>query len=291
MAFASGSVIGDPSNVEAAPLGSETLSWAADDEWVSTPAAYWIAVSIGTMICVSLCVACRRWPGPWVGWAGRAISVVLVADAVLFVSVPLAEGHWSVQASLPLALCDVALIVAAIACWWPRWLLAVELTYFWGLAGTLQAVVTPDLSAGFPQLEFFMFVVGHLGIVIAALFLVVGLQLKPRSGSVMRVFTITATYTAFVGCFNWLTGSNYMYLAAVPTHGSLLSVLGPWPWYILSAAAVALVLLLILDTPFHRSRLARPNWAGSRERTRSGAARGTAEEMDAEGKHDSNDNA
>jgi len=48
------------------------------------------------------------------------------------------------------------LIVAAIAFWWPRCLLAVELTYFWGLAGTLQAVVTPDLSAGFHQREFFM---------------------------------------------------------------------------------------------------------------------------------------
>jgi hypothetical integral membrane protein (TIGR02206 family) len=175
----------------------------------------------------------------------------------LFVSVPLAEDRWSVQASLPLALCDVALIVAAVACWWPQWLLAVELTYFWGLAGTLQAVVTPDLSAGFPQREFFMFVVGHLGIVIAALFLVVGLRLEPRPGSVMRVFAITAAYTAFVGCFNWLTGSNYMYLAAVPTHGSLLSVLGPWPWYILSGAAVALVLLLILDAPFHRHRTGR----------------------------------
>jgi len=267
------------------------MAMAGDDEQVSTPAAYWIAVSIGTMICVSLSVACRRWPGPWVGWAGRAISVVLVADAVLFVSVPLAEGRWSVQASLPLALCDVALIVAAIACWWPRWLLAVELTYFWGLAGTLQAVVTPDLSAGFPQLEFFMFVVGHLGIVIAALFLVVGLRLKPRRGSVVRVFAITAAYTAFVGCFNLLTGSNYMYLAAIPTHGSLLSVLGPWPWYILSAAGVALVLLLILDAPFHRRRLIRSNWAGSRERTRSGASRATAEGMGAAGKNGSNDKA
>jgi hypothetical integral membrane protein (TIGR02206 family) len=264
---------------------------AADDERVSTPAAYWIAVSIGTMIWVSLCVACRRWPGPWVGWAGRAISVVLVADAVLFVSVPLAEGRWSVQASLPLALCDVALIVAAIACWWPRWLLAVELTYFWGLAGTLQAVVTPDLSAGFPQLEFFMFVVGHLGIVIAALFLVVGLRLTPRRGSVMRVFAITAAYTAFVGCFNWLTGSNYMYLAAVPTHGSLLSVLGPWPWYILSATGVALVLLLILDAPFHRRGLVRSNWAENRQRTRSGANRETAGEKDTAGKNGSNENA
>ena len=82
-----------------------------------------------------------------------------------------------------------------------------------------------------------------------------------------------------------------MYLAAVPTHGSLLSVLGPWPWYILSAAGVAFVLLLILDAPFHRHRLVGSNWAGSRERTRSGANRETAEEMDAAGKNESNDNA
>jgi hypothetical integral membrane protein (TIGR02206 family) len=187
--------------------------------------------------------------------AGRAISVVLVVDAVVFVSTPLVQGQWSVQSGLPLALCDVALIVAAVACWWPRWLLAVELTYFWGLAGTLQAVVTPDLSAGFPRLEFFEFVAGHLGIVVAALFLVVGLRLAPRRGSVSRVFVITAFYTAFVGWFDWLTGSNYMYLAAKPRHGSLLSVLGPWPWYILSAAGVALVLLLLLDAPFHRHHL------------------------------------
>jgi hypothetical integral membrane protein (TIGR02206 family) len=226
--------------------------------------AYWIAVAIGTVICVSLCTACRRRPGRWVGHAGRAISVVLAADAAAFVSIPLVEGRWSVQTSLPLALCDVALIVAAIACWWPRWSLPVELTYFWGLAGTLQAVAMPDLSAGFPQLEFFEFVVGHLGILIAALFLVVGLQLRPRRGSVPRVFAITVAYTAFVGCFDWLTGSNYMFLAAVPRHGSLLSVLGPWPWYIASATGVALVLLLILDAPFRRRRLVGLNLVRSR---------------------------
>ena len=142
-----------------------------------------------------------------------------------------------------------------------------ELTYFWGLASTLQAVVTPDLSAGFLQLEFFTFVVGHLGIVVAALFLVVGLRLRPRPGSVTRVFAITAVYTALVGWFDWVTGSNYMFLAAVPRNGSLLSVLGPWPWYILSAAGVALVLLLILDAPFHHRRLLGPNLVGSRSDT------------------------
>jgi hypothetical integral membrane protein (TIGR02206 family) len=247
---------------------------------VSTPVPYWIAVAIGAVICVSLSLACRRRPGPWVGYAGRAISVVLVADAVSFVSVPLVSGRWSVQTSLPLALCHVALIVAAIACWWPQLSLPVELTYFWGLAGTLQAVAMPDLSAGFPQLEFFQFVVGHLGIVIAALFLVVGLRQWPRPGSVPRVLAITVAYTAFVGLFDWLTGSNYMYLAAIPTQWSLLSVLGPWPWYIVSAAVVGLVLFLILDAPFHRRRLVGRNQVGSRTPARSGASRGSAQESE-----------
>jgi hypothetical integral membrane protein (TIGR02206 family) len=172
----------------------------------------------------------------------------------VFVTRPVVQGGWSVQASLPLALCDVALVVAAAACWFPGQALLVELTYFWGLTGTLQAVLTPDLGVGFPHLEFFEFVVGHVGIVVAACYLVVGLRLVPRAGSVTRVFAITVAYAACLGAFDWLTGSNYMFLAAPPQSASLLSVLGPWPWYILSASAVALVMLVLLDAPFRRSR-------------------------------------
>lgn len=105
------------------------------------------------------------------GWADR--SLVLVLDAAAFIGIPVARGQRHVTTSLPLALCDVVLVVAPIARWHPGWQLAVELTYFCGLAGMLQAVVTPDLSAAFPELEFFEFVVGHLAIVTAALFLVV----------------------------------------------------------------------------------------------------------------------
>jgi hypothetical integral membrane protein (TIGR02206 family) len=191
-------------------------------------------------------------------YAGRAIALVLAADAAVFVGAPLLGGGWSLQTSLqtslPLDLCDVALVVAALACWTPSADLPVELTYFWGLAGTLQAVVTPDLGADFPRLEFFQFVVAHIGIVTAALFLVVGLRRRPRPGSVRRVFAISAAYTAFVGGFDWLTGANYMYLARLPGHVSLLSFLGPWPWYVVNATGVALALLLLLDTPFRRAR-------------------------------------
>ena len=108
----------------------------------------------------------------------------------------------------------------------------------------------------FPQLGFFQFVVGHLGVVIAVLYLVVGLRLVPRPGSVPRVFAIMAGYAAFVGAFDWLTGSNYMFLAAPPENPSLLSVLAPWPWYLFTATAVAFALLVVLDLPFLLERRA-----------------------------------
>jgi hypothetical integral membrane protein (TIGR02206 family) len=129
-----------------------------------------------------------------------------------------------------------------------------ELTYFWGLTGTFQAVITPDLSIGFPHLLFFQYVLGHLGIVLAALFLVAGMGIHPRSGSVARVFAITAGYTAFVGLIDGLTGANYMFLRQPPGRWTLLTVMGPWPWYLVSAAAAGLVLLILLDAPFWHGR-------------------------------------
>jgi hypothetical integral membrane protein (TIGR02206 family) len=57
-----------------------------------------------------------------------------------------------------------------------------------------------------------------------------------------------------MGLVNWLIGSNYMYLAAPPENPSLLSLLGPWPWYVLSATGVAVVLFALLDWPFRAAR-------------------------------------
>ena len=93
---------------------------------------------------------------------GQGLCVLLAADALAFVLRPVFSGGWTVRGSLPLDLCDVALVIAALACWFPHWQLGVELTYFWGLAGSLQAVVTPDLAQSFPSLQFFVFVVGHV---------------------------------------------------------------------------------------------------------------------------------
>jgi hypothetical integral membrane protein (TIGR02206 family) len=193
------------------------------------------------------------------------IGVALAAVAISYTIGLFIAGTWSARTSLPLALCDMGVLVAAVACWW-RLPLLVEITYFWGLAGTLQGVLTPDLDVGFPHLVFFQYVVDHLGIVVAALFLVVGMRIEPRRGAVPRVFVITAAYTALVGLVDALTGSNYMFLRRPPGEWTLLRLLGPWPWYVATAAVVALVIFTLLDMPF---------WAGRR---RAGARAAACEE-------------
>ena len=218
-------------------------------------AGYWTAVALGAGAGAALCVLGRRHPGPWRATAARAIGLVLLADAVSYTVALVVAGSWSPSTSLPLALCNLGVVVAAAACWW-RVPLLVELTYFWGLAGTLQAIATPDLGVGFPHLVFFQYVVGHVGIVAAALFLVVGMGIVPRPGAIWRVFAITVAYSAFVGLVDAVTGADYMFLRSPPGEWTLLRLLGPWPWYLASATGVALVLIVLLDLPFWPARRA-----------------------------------
>jgi len=155
--------------------------------------------------------------------------------------------------SLPLQLCDAAIFVAAAALWTRRRLL-VEVTYFWGLAGTIQALLTPDLPQHFPSYPYFQYYIAHGGVVAAALVLVVGLRIYPEH--LMRVIGITLGYVAVVGVVDAVTGANYMYLRARPPAPTLLDLLGPWPVYILAAGVIALVLFALLDSPFQFRRRA-----------------------------------
>jgi hypothetical integral membrane protein (TIGR02206 family) len=220
---------------------------------VVTPVPYLLAVLLALGAGIALCVCARRRPGHWTVVAARVIALVLASDAISFIVAEIVARTWSPATDLPLALCDAAVLVAAAACWW-RTPVLVELTYFWGLAGTLQAVITPDLNVGFPHLIFFQYLAGHLGIVVAAFYLVVGLRIAPRPGSVMKTFAITLAYSGFVGLVDALSGANYMFLRRPPGNWTLLNLLGPWPWYIASAAGVAIVLFAALDLPFYLAR-------------------------------------
>src|SRR5437870_11438719 len=218
-----------------------------------------VAIALSTALLV---VAARRRPGSWL----KVLAAVLVVDEVSWWFFLLGGGQPGSQValSLPLQLCDVAIFIAAAALWTRRQLV-VEVTYFWGLAGTIQALLTPDLPQHFPSYPYFQYYIAHGGVIAAALILVIGLRLQPRRLAMVQVAFITVAYAAVVGAVDAIAGANYMYLRAKPPSPTLLDVLGPWPWYILVAGLIGFALFAILDAPF---RLAREPGQTSRTKPR-----------------------
>src|SRR5712664_143252 len=210
-----------------------------------------LAVTAVVVITTILVAAARLSPGPWTRIASIAMAIILVGAEVGWWAYLVASHATGADLAyaLPLQLCDAAIFIAGAALVLRRQVL-IEITYFWGLAGTLQALLTPDLAQHFPSLLFFQYYVAHGGIVAAALLLVAGLGEWPRRHAVLRVGVITIVYTLLVGAIDAATGANYMYLRNKPASASLLDLFGPWPRYIAWAALLGVALLFILDLPF-----------------------------------------
>jgi hypothetical integral membrane protein (TIGR02206 family) len=212
-----------------------------------------IPLALLVIAATALCVAARLAPGRWTGVVAAMIAVAIVITTLSWQPYVLVNNSWSAALSLPVQLCDVGGFVAAAALLW-RQAVLVELAYFWGLGGTLQALLTPDLRDHFPSFPYLQFYATHDLVVLAALFLVIGLGLQPRAGAVRRIFLLTLGFALIVGLIDLTTGGNYMYLRHVPGQGSLLSVMGPWPWYIAVGALLTLLVLTLLHAPFVFSR-------------------------------------
>jgi hypothetical integral membrane protein (TIGR02206 family) len=177
------------------------------------------------------------------------LAVLLLLDEAVVVLLAARADLPTLKDHLPLQLCDWVIFAAAAALVWRRQL-PYEIAYFWGLSGTLQALLTPDLAEDFPHLHFFTFQILHAGAVVAILFLTLGLGMRPRWRSVWRAWLWLQAFVVLTAAADRLLGSNYGYLLAKPTQASLYDYLGPWPWYLLALEALSVVLFLLCYAPF-----------------------------------------
>lgn len=151
---------------------------------------------------------------------------------------------------LPLHLCNIAIFLTAIMLAW-RSYRAYELVYFWGFAGTLQAVLTPDIEFGFPHVFYVSYYVSHGAIIVGAIYATLVFEFRPTLRSISRVYFITAIYAfVFIAPLNYLLDTNYLYLRYKPAGASILDYLGPWPWYIVVLTLLAWVFFFAYYLPF-----------------------------------------
>jgi len=193
----------------------------------------------------------RRLRGhPAAAKAARALAYPIVAALLLDPVTHYAHGELTLGKALPLQLCDLAALACACALWKGRQL-AFELAYFWGLAGATQALLTPPPGPGLEDPDTWRYAVVHAATIAGVFYLGPGLGLRPRRGAWRRVSLVTAGYAVAVGLFDWALGANYMWLREKPA-GSVLDLLGPWPWYILGGGAIGVLLFYLLDLPYRR---------------------------------------
>src|SRR4029077_379595 len=180
-----------------------------------------------------------------------ALSVLLILNyAAYLIFVRYSGGIVSWQQMLPLQLCDWGMVVVIVAMLSgrQRWF---EVAYFWGIGGTLQAVLTPNLHFGFPDVRFFSFFISHSGIIVGVVFLMLMRRYRPYPMSILRVFAWSEFYFVITMFADAWTGFNYGFLLHKPEAFSILSLLSDSrPLYLLEMQGLALLFFLGLYAPF-----------------------------------------
>lgn len=212
-------------------------------------ASHWAVLFLTFSLPLALAALHHRSPERRKRNVGLALAFVLVANKIALLAYSLWRGELPWQELLPMHLCDWTTFVVAIALLNLRqdWF---DLAYFWGLAGTLQAVLTPDLAYDFPHFYFISFNISHSGIIAGVLYLCLGPGLRPWPSSLWKAFAWLQFYLVCAALVNLLLETNYGYLCHKPSRPSLLDYFGTWPWYLLTLEAAALASFVIYYSPY-----------------------------------------
>lgn len=159
-------------------------------------------------------------------------------------------GEWTVAEMLPLHLCSIFVILNSIMLFTRNYRIY-EFSYFLGIGGALQAFLTPDAGVyGLWHFRSIQTLMAHGLIITEGVYMTVVEGFRPQIKSFLNVFIYGNIAMAVVYVINLLVGGNYMFLMHKPVTASLLDVLGPWPWYILSLEAVGFVMFGVLYLPW-----------------------------------------
>lgn len=156
--------------------------------------------------------------------------------------------------TLPLQMCHLAALAGGLyfAAGW-KWLR--PLLYFWGLALTTQACITPTLTEGPSRLEFWFFWLTHGIIVAAALYAIAVDGYRPSWRDYGFACVAGAIYVAVAVALNVALGANYGFLGNMqPEIPTIIDLLGPWPERIALIMLIVAAAMAVLMLPWTLAR-------------------------------------
>lgn len=222
-----------------------------------SPFIMWSGTHLLTLLVIALVITVFLYTGRHLSKSGRNTLCKTLAWIVLGFYLfeyiwRFTHDTWShiISDELPLHFCSVMAILCFIALWWePRW--ARSLVYFGVLSASIQGLLTPAISYGFPKIDFFIFFISHGLLLLSALTIPLLTDWKAKAKDPLRSVLLMNAYLIIIHPINMLLGSNYGYTMSGPA-GSILENLGPAPWYYLWLELPALGLFYLMYLPVRR---------------------------------------
>ena len=209
-------------------------------------------IALGVIVLINVCLLLFRHNFTETGMRRFRLTaaVVLIVNEMAWHIWNLATGQWTIQTMLPLHLCSVLVWVSAYMLVKKNQAIY-DFAYLLGIAGALQALLTPDLGIyAYPHFRYFQTFISHGLIITAAIYMTVVEGFRPYPRSLLRVFLISNLYLIAITALNLAIGSNYLFTAHKPETASLLDMLPPWPWYIGIIEILGMVFVLLFYLPF-----------------------------------------
>ena len=182
----------------------------------------------------------------FLGWFVSATLISFHLYRMLF-------DNYNFKTDLPLYLCSLmALLIPIFTYYRKYWMF--EILVFWIIGGTLQAVITPDITTGFPSFDYFRYWVVHLGLLSIIFYFIFELKMIPKWRSVFKSIFALQGYLVLMILLNYLLDANYFYLNEKPKSATVLDYFGEWPYYIVVVQIIIIPLFSLIYLPFYLSK-------------------------------------
>lgn len=184
--------------------------------------------------------------------AGIAIflAVFTIFQEILFDFFQLYIKDFNIQQDLSLHMCGLSLFLSSYALW-KKNQTAFELSYFWGFAGALQGLLTPDPSRWpYGDISIFWSFLNHGIIILNVVWLIWVDGMRCRKSSLLNTFLVTNAAVFAIGIINRLLGenANYWFICEKPG-GDNPFLIGDWPYYLFTFEIAAYFVMLIIYLP------------------------------------------
>ena len=178
------------------------------------------------------------------------LITLLLSQDIIYDFFRIILGDYSISLDVPLHMCGLTIFISSYALWTKNQS-AFELSYFWGLAGASQAIITPDLTRfEYGTISVLWNFLSHGIIILNVLWLVIVEKMRCRKDSLLNTLLITNGVVFITGYINKFLGegANYWFISIKPS-GDSPFLIGDWPYYLISFQLAGIILMCILYLP------------------------------------------